>query len=612
MTYAPPAYGRVYGPLGLGSGAGDHGPRPQLHVLVNVASVWNDTTSGVFLHELFDYSPKQTYLEMYLSAKAVAIILVTLQFGAVHGQQPKPMILADTNRDGIVDDSDATDRAFWNPSCGAIFLPNVGDSLKRCPNQDLQGNPLSNHELASCHNASGHLLLEPSLVAPLKAIPLEVSDDAIAHIYATPDAASERVRLFYLNDSSANPDETASWSFVDPEFTFNASHVQAGITLGIDGREFVKDLTKWDGKVRVHFDVQAQGGSSSDPSPSPTCQRLCQYCGKESDPVQLDFLSRLDEARKAAGIKEPLYLFNQSDDIWAQDFVEPAYASMPLRGKGVGGFQPEGGRGGYGAREINAYGNLETIPPYTSKSGVKYPAGRIIHGKPRASEPSFLESGWLLISHVDEFVQFLPSNETGLGFTIGIADTTSALDLLRNTSAAAHGGVRAISFNGSVEGSFSITKEELAMTVDELLANETFHEVNAYAQRHIDADLGILLAEIPILRDHVIRIPSLFKAPKVSSLSSLTETVMEGEYLLVSFSPAAINGVVLGNYYVSPKTWGPVVEGRDLLEFAIREVYAKAGMEVGFVDDFMSHHHTFGEVHCGSNTFRETDVAWWE
>ncbi|KAF5520476.1 Protein-arginine deiminase type-4 [Colletotrichum aenigma] len=594
---------------------------------------------------------------MYLSAEAVAIALPTLQFGAVRGQQLKPMILADTNRDGIVDDSDATDRAFWTSSRGAIFLPNVGDSLNRCPNQDLQGNPLSNHELASCHDASGHLLIELSLVAPLKTIPLEVSNDTIAHIYATPDAAFERVHLFYMNDS-----------FVDPEFTFNASHVQAGITLGIDGREFLKDLTRWDGKVRVHFDVHTNSTIISDAvelrvAPVLTHHHLQRYsafvstAANESDPIQLGFSGQLDEVRKAAGIQEPLYLFNQSDDIWAQDFVEPAYASMPgpngqpislrimlrsaqsvraagrqvfeqLRGKGVGGFQPEGGRGGYGDREINAYGNLETIPPYTSKSGVKYPACRIIHGKhydkmpteatvaflegQELQNPLFLESGWLLIGHVDEFVQFLPSNETGLGFTIGITDTTSALDLLRNTSAAGHVGVRAISFNGSVESSSSITIEELTMTIDEHLANEIFHEVNAYAQRHIDANLGILLAEIPILRDHVIRIPSLFKAPKVSSLSSFTETVTNGEYLLVSFSPAAINGVVLGNYYVSPKTWGPVVEGQDILEVAIREAYAKAGMEVRFVDDFMSHHHTFGEVHCGSNTFRETDVAWWE
>ncbi|KAJ3939638.1 uncharacterized protein N0V96_010421 [Colletotrichum fioriniae] len=456
------------------------------------------------------------------------------------------MILADTNRDGIVDDGDATDRAFWTPSRGAIFLPNVGDSLQRCPNQDLQGNPLSNHELASCHDASGHLLLEPSLVAPLKTIPLEVSNDTIAHIYASPDAASERVRLFYMNGSSANPTESASWIFVDPELTFNASHVQAGITLGSDGREFVKDSAKWDGKVRVHFDVHTNGTVMSDAvelkvAPVLThhhLQRVSAFvstAANETDPVQLGFIGQLDESVRTAGRQ----IFEQ------------------LRGKGVGGFQPEGGRGGYGDREINAYGNLETIPPYTSKSGVKYPAGRIIHGKhydkmpaeatiaflegQELQKPLFLESGWLLIGHVDEFVQFLPSNETGLGFTIVIADTTSALDLLRNTSAAGHGG-----------------------------------------------------------------------APKVSSLSSYTETVMKGEYLLVSFSPAAINGVVLDNYYVSAKTWGPVVEGRDIFEVAIREAYAKAGMEVGFVDDFMSHHHTFGEIHCGSNTFRETGVAWWE
>ncbi|KAF4909741.1 Protein-arginine deiminase type-1 [Colletotrichum viniferum] len=413
------------------------------------------------------------------------------------------MILADTNRDGIVDDSDVTDRALWTSSRGAIFLPNVDDSPNRCPNQDLQGNPLSNHELASCHDASGPLLIEPSLVAPLKTIPLEVTNDTIAHIYATPDAASER-------------------------------------SVRTAGRQFFEQL----------------------------------------------------------------------------------------RRKGVGGFQPEGGRGGYGDQEIKAYGNLETIPPYTSKSGVKYPAGRIINGKnydkmpaeatiaflggQELQKPLFLESGWLIIGHVDEFVQFLPCNETGLGFTIGIADTTSALDLLRNTSAAGYGGVRAISFNGSIEGAFSITEEELTMTIDELLANETFHEVNAYAQRHIDANLGILLAEIPILRDHVIRIPSLFKTPNVTSISSFTETIMKDEYLLGSFNPAALNGVVLDNYYASPQPWGPLVEGKDIFEVAVREAYAKASMEVGFVDDFMSHHHTFGEVHCGSNTFRETNVAWWK
>jgi protein-arginine deiminase len=82
-----------------------------------------------------------------------------------------------------------------------------------------------------------------------------------------------------------------------------------------------------------------------------------------------------------SSISNPLLLFNQSSDIWAQDFFEPAYARMPgpsgpiairimlrsaqstrtggqqvfeqLRGQGIGGFQPPSDtRSGFGHREI--------------------------------------------------------------------------------------------------------------------------------------------------------------------------------------------------------------------------------------------------------------------
>nr|XP_036580102.1 arginine deiminase type-3 [Colletotrichum truncatum]KAF6787934.1 arginine deiminase type-3 [Colletotrichum truncatum] len=605
---------------------------------------------------------------MYFSTKSAAIALATLQLGAVFGnaQQVRPVIRADTNRDGVVDEADEAGKAYWTSSRGAIFLPNVGDSHGRCATKDLQGNPLSNHELASCHDASGHLLLEPQYVAPLKTLPVDVADDAFAHIYATPDAASERVRLF-LNDFPDRAGETASWRFVDPEFIFNATQLKAGITLGIDGREFVKDATKWDGKVKVHFDLYNNNTILSDAvelkvAPVLThhhLQRvdtLLSTAANDSEPIQLEFLRQLDQGRKDAGLETPLYLFNQSSDIWAQDIIEPAYASMPgpngtvsiriilrsaqstrtggrqvfeqLRGKGIGGFQPEGGRRGFGHLEINSFGNLETIPPYTSKSGIKYPAGRIIQGKhfeklpaeamtaflngQELQKPLLLESGWLLIGHVDEFVQFLPSDKTGLGFTIAIADTTSALGALKNASTAGNGGVRAISFNGSVDDAFTVSKEELATTIEQILANETFHQVNAYAQKHLDANLETLLAEIPIAREHVIRVPVLFKDLNIDGLPSHTDVVMKDEWLVASFSPAAINGIVLGKHYLSPKPWGPVVNGVDVFETAIKEAYGRAGMTVSFVDDFLSHHVGLGEIHCGSNTFRETDVKWWE
>ncbi|TID04897.1 Protein-arginine deiminase type-1 [Colletotrichum higginsianum] len=595
-----------------------------------------------------------------MRSQTTAFALAGLHLGAVLGAGPvRPVIRADTNRDGILTEADDADKALWTPARGAIFLPNVGDAHGRCANTDLRGNPLSNHELAACHDASGHLLLEPSLVAPLATLPVDVADDAFAYVYATPDAAADRVRLF-VNDYPDRAGETAAWRFVDPEFRFNATQLRAGIALGIDGREFVTDASAWDGVVRVRFDLYANDTVLSDTvelrvAPVLThhhlqrVDELVTVAANESDPVQLAFVEGLDRARRDAGLAAPLYLFNQSSDIWAQDFFEPAYASMPgpdggvvavrimlrsaqstrtggrqvfeqLRGKGVGGFQPaDGRRRGFGHREINSFGNVETIPPYTSKSGIKYPAGRIIQGKhfgespaetmtaflegQQVQTPLMLEAGWLFIGHVDEFVQFLPSNETGLGFTIAIADTVSALEVFRNVSEAGKGGVRAISFDGNI------------------LANETFRAVNAYAQKHIDANLETLLAEIPLAREHVVRVPVLFKdanfpsglfARSPDGLPPHTNTVMRDERLLLAFSPAAINAIVIGGHYLSPKPWGPVVDGVDLLEGAVKAAYGAAGMAVSFVDDFLSHHVGGGEIHCGSNTLRETDVKWWE
>ncbi|KAK1456696.1 hypothetical protein CMEL01_16374 [Colletotrichum melonis] len=611
---------------------------------------------------------------MHLSITSTAIILAHL--GATVGES-LPTILADTNRDGVVNDADAASKTSWSRSRGAIFLPNVGDSLHRCAVKDLVGNPLSNHEMASCHDASGHLLFEPSYVAPLKTLPIDdVASEAYAHIYVTPEAAATRVRLF-LNEVPSQPANTSSWRLLDPEHQFNSSQIKAGIPLGIDGREFVTDVTKWDGKATVHFDLYFNTTILSDAvelKVAPVLvhhhlqrvETLLSTAGNDTEPRQVEFLRQLDEGRKAAGLETPLFLFNQSDDIWAQDFVEPAYASMPgpngpvsirimlrsdqgtraagrqvfemMRGKGVGAYQPEGGRGGYGHRDIDAFGNLETIPPYTSKSGVKYPAGRLIHGRhfeklpasamntflsgQELQQPLFLEAGFLLVGHVDEFVQFVPSNKTGLGFTIAITDTVSAIEGLRNASVAGHGNVPVLSYNGSVEGAISITPEELKMTINELLANETFHKLNAYAQKHINANLEVLLSEIPIKREDVIRVPGLFKSPgdainvgessASDGMPGTWETVMENEHLLVSFSPSAINGVVIGKHYLCPKPWGPIVEGKDLFDVQVRAAYARAEMDVTYVDDFMTHHVNFGEVHCGSNTIRAMDGMWWE
>lgn len=593
-------------------------------------------------------------------------LLLAASATAVHAAL-QPDIRADTNRDGVVDitgSSDSRDKAFWTHERGAIFLPNIGDKHLRCPTTDAIGNPLSNDELASCHDASGHLLLAPEYVAPLRTLPMDVPGSAEARIYATPRAAYERVRLFLLEDGS-DVNSTSSWRLIDQEFTFNATSLRSGVTLGLDGRELVTDASVWDGSVTIEFKVTDGSESVTDAvalrmAPALThhhlqkVETLVSTSGNDTDPTQERFIQQLEDARVKVGIKNPLLLFNQSDDIWAQDIIEPAYVSMPgpdgpislrvilrsaqstrtggrqvfeqLRGPRIGGFQPLSGTGsGFGHREINSYGNLETIPPYISKSGVKYNAGRIIMGKHFARMPAILdflygqqlqaplilEAGWLLIGHVDEFVQFLPYDNK-LGFTVAIADTRSGINLLKHIEKRGHGDVAAISFNGT-----DIQEPGMDDTVSEILSNETFIEANSYAQKHLDANLRILLSEIPIDLKDVIYVPTLFRdnnfeIPFEDGLPPHSSPVLQGERHLVALHPASINGIVVGSQYLSPKPWGPVVDGEDLLESAVEAAYERAGMKVGYVDDFMSHHIMGGEIHCGSNTLRQSDLVWWE
>ncbi|KAL4964270.1 uncharacterized protein BDV14DRAFT_175140 [Aspergillus stella-maris] len=422
----------------------------------------------------------------------------------------------------------------------------------------------------------------------------DLSSEAFGHAYATPDAAYERVRLFL--GQTVNDDGEMEWTLLDRRYRLNATQLQSGLVLALDSRELVRDKSNWDGKVLVQLDVYDGKDSGSDSvalklAPVVTHHHLQEVetivsVAADSD-AQRRFLSGLNESRQEAGIQEPLLLLNQTDDIWAQDFFEPAYSSMPgpdgpiairimlrsaqstrtagrqvfdtLRGKGIGGFQPAPG---FGHEEINSFGNLETIPPYVSKSGVAYNSGRIITGKhfgqlpaesmlnflnsQEVQAPLVLETGWLLIGHVDEFVQFLPFGND-LGWTIAIADINVALDLLSHANEAGHGDAHAISFNRtSGSGDYgSADPEDLALTIDDLLGNQTFREINEYAQRHIDANLEVLLSEIDLPREQVIRVPTLFRTPiwdlndlsKRGGLPPHSTPLMPGEYQLWPFGP---------------------------------------------------------------------------
>ena len=592
----------------------------------------------------------------------------------------RPLILADTNRDGVVNHLDALpDKHLWTDERGAIFLPNIGDSTRRCAAVDLTGHPLSNAELAACNDASGDTLITPRLAAPIWAPPLEgLSKEAVGRIYTEPAATLGRVRIFWKKDGSGTggkDDDPSQWILIDPSTEFNATSLSQGLTLAIDARELVYDSSVWDGSATVVFKVNDGQRSGTDAVAMKQAPVLVHHHLQQPQTVisadtmpgvsrsQPRFLRQLRDTLGRMNANLPLVLVEQATEVWAQDWVEPGFASMPgpngtvvslrvllrsaqsgrpdgrrvfekFRGPGVGGWQPGLGSG-FGFEEINSGGNIETIPPYTSRDGVAYPNGRVVMTKhfnkypaesfvkflkaQRSQTPLFVEGGWLAVGHTDEMIQFLPY-DNDLGFTIGIADTAPTLNILKQAQQDGHGSTKVVSYNGSMApdtDAYFLFPGIQNITIDQFLSSRDFIEANEYAQKYLDSSLELLLREIPLLEKDIIRIPSLWyeaaipSAPNPDGSPQRLDRAPPGEKQVTPFIPSVINGVVLGSDYLAPKPWGPVIGGKDVFEEAAVEAYARANMRTWFIDDYSSHHVRGGEVHCGTNTFRETEVAWW-
>ncbi len=76
--------------------------------------------------------------------------------------------------------------------------------------------------------------------------------------------------------------------------------------------------------------------------------------------------------------------------------------------------------------------------------------------------------------------------------------------------------------------------------------------------------------------------------------------------------PSLVNGVPLSDsYYLAPKPFGPVIDGKDIFEEAATAAYKKAGFTtVEYLEEWRIHT-AAGDLHCMSNTFRDTSKPWW-
>ncbi|MFC3573197.1 protein-arginine deiminase domain-containing protein [Streptomyces yaanensis] len=599
---------------------------------------------------------------------------------------------ADVNRDGRVDVTRGSmDRAgedSWTTGRGAVFLPNIDDDTKRCKSTGADGKPLSDAMLAKCNDAADTKVngtADAADLARLRTVPMPGLGGSATGTVKVVGTGAKYTRLFVKR--------ATGWAVVTPTTRLSAAELRAGVELGMEGTDVIRDRAVWDGTAVVELNVSPGGGAMTTTdrvtlhaAPLLTQHHLQQaqqvlvteLRGSNPDEIaQRKFVKDLETQVKQAGITAPLVKFtSKADDIWAQDFLEPGYVSMAgpggkpqsmrvmirsaqpnrtagrqvfekLRGRDVGAVQVEQSRRAWDSG-LDSMGNLETIPPYEN-GGRSYPAGRIIMGERKDSgekpakemrtllasqgmqNPLLLDTSWLQIGHVDEFVQFLPA-DTPRGWRIAVADPDAGMKLLKDAKAAGHGATKMFSFKGT--GYLPAPKE----TINQVLANDHTRADNALAARHIAANLEILKRETGITDAEVVRVPALFTsqndveggdfagAARLTRLGTSVDGPAAAQYgrqqdlttavedtATVAYIPGAVNGVVLGkDRYLAPKQWGPVIDGKDIFTEAVDAAYGKAGMQVSYIDDYETYHYGRGEVHCGTNTLRDTSAPWWK
>lgn len=179
-------------------------------------------------------------------------------FPITAGYAVKVDIRADTNRDGVVDiigNSDCAGKANWTKERGAMFLPNIGDTHRRCSKIVLQ-QKLSNEELGNCHDASDDIQRAPQYLAPLRTVPIsDASDTATATISVPNTSQQSFVRIFRHHKGK--------WTIVHENHIFFGLDLRQGLTLGIDARD-TRRPDVWDGRVAVRFKVQDDNETSTD------------------------------------------------------------------------------------------------------------------------------------------------------------------------------------------------------------------------------------------------------------------------------------------------------------------------------------------------------------
>ena len=531
----------------------------------------------------------------------------------------KVQIVADVNRDGKVEfEGDNKGKNTWTLERGAIFFNN-NDSDQKTKTPD--------HADAVVNGPED---LKDLAVLKVRKIPDLPKDSRV--VISVDDASLGRVRLFLKGvDNDYKPLNLTADGNIDPTLLS-----QTDLELRIEANSYADK--SWSGETEVTATVKSPNGETRSDSVrlkvapfillSNLNKGIALYA-REFPGRNEAFIKSLSELVPQAGAELVVVPAGEPYNprcIWLQDTLEIGYSEMPgqkmnvvlkaNRGRSldnyakdgllgpdfgwiqVGTFREKYGQGRGGNGWLDWYGNLEVTPPLP-----EYPHGRIYYGynpdgpKEASLNPEIvgmleaqgiqapalkLDTGWLLIKHVDEVISFLPSGDPEHPYKVLVVDTDVMIALLEKWVKDGHAEVPMLDLYSE------------KATVSSFAKNKDLIELNQSLQRErIEPNIDLLKKELGLKEGDFIRVPSLFDKYGVSVIPNMVNSTI-------------LNGHI---FIVAPN--GPVIDGKDQLEEEMRKLLSGLPLKPHFIDA-RQYHKWGGEVHCATNVRREGfRTPWW-
>jgi len=549
---------------------------------------------------------------------------LTILFLQAHSSQKsaseiKIQIAADVNRDGKVEfGADNQEKNKWTSERGAIFFNN-NDSDQNTKKPDYADAVVNGPED-----------LRDLAVLKVKKIPGLPKDSRV--VISVDDASLDRIRIFLKAvDNDYKPLNLTDDGNIDP-----ALLSLKDLELRIEANSYADK--SWSGETEVTVTVKSPTGDAQSDS---VRLKVAPFLLLSNLNTGITLYAREFPGRNEAFIKSLSELVPQAGAelvvipagepynarcVWLQDTLEIGYSEMPgqkmnvvlkaNRGRSldnypkdgllgpdfgwiqVGTFREKYGQGRGGNGWLDWYGNLEVTPPLPA-----YPHGRIYYGHnpdgpkeaslnpeivgmldaQRIQAPALkLDTGWLLIKHVDEVISFLPSSNPEYPYKVLVVDTEAMIALLEKWVKDGHGEVPILDL---------YSKEA---TISSFAKNKNLIDLNQSLQRErIEPNIDLLKRELGLKEEDFIRVPSFFDKDGVSVVPNMVNSTI-------------LNGHI---FIVAPN--GPVIDGKDQLEEEMRKLLSGLPLKPHFIDA-RQYHKWGGEVHCATNVRREGfRTPWW-